>query len=171
MKTIVAVDNNWGIGKNGKLLVNLPEDLKYFKEKTLGKVVVMGRATFESLPGKSPLKGRINIVLSRNPDFNPDCIICRTIDEVFNVLESYDTEDVFIIGGQEIYKQFFPYCSEYLVTRINNVFNADKHFENLDVREDMELVWKSETHIENGIEYQFTEYRRKLFERRTDAGV
>lgn len=161
MRTIVAVDNNWGIGKDGKLLVYLPGDLKYFKEKTLGKVVVMGRTTLESLPGKSPLKDRVNIVLSRNPDFNPDCIKCSTIDEVFEVLKNYDTDDVFIIGGQEIYKQFFPYCSGHLVTKINNVFDADKHFENLDIREDQELIWKSETHKENGMEYYFTEYRRK----------
>ena len=164
MKAIVVGDKNWGIGKDGKLLVHLPGDLKYFKEKTLGKVVVMGRATFESLPGKSPLKDRVNIVLSRNMEFRPDypdCIVCRTIDQVFNVLENYDTEDIFIIGGQEIYKQFLPYCSGHLVTKINNVFDADKHFENLDIREDMELIWKSEKHIENGLEYQFTEYRRK----------
>lgn len=161
MKTIVVVDNNWGIGKNGKLLVNISGDLKYFKEKTYGKVVVMGRRTLESLPGKSPLKGRVNIVLSKSLDFNPDCIICRTIEDVFNVLENYDTEDVFIIGGQEIYKQFSPYCSGHLVTKINNVFDADKHFENLDMREDLELIWESEIHMENGMEYQFTEYRRK----------
>ena len=161
MKTIVAADNNWGIGKNGKLLVHLPGDLKYFKEKTLGKVVVMGRATYESLPGKTALKDRVNIVLSRNPDFHPDCILCRSVDEVFKTLENYDTEDVFIIGGQDIYSQFLPYCSGCLVTKINAVLDADKYFENLDMREDLELIWKSEARTENGIEYQFTEYRRK----------
>lgn len=124
----------------------------------------MGRATFESLPGKSPLKDRMNIVLSRNMEFHPDypdCIVCRTIDEVFNVLKNYDSEDIFIIGGEEIYKLFFPYCSGHLVTKINNVFDADKHFENLDIREDMELIWESEKQIEKGLEYQFMEYRRK----------
>lgn len=162
MKAIVAVDNNWGIGKEGGLLVHLPGDLNYFKEKTLGKVVVMGRTTFESLPGKRPLKDRINIVLSRNPEFEPEgCIKCKSMGELFKTLESYDMEDVFIIGGADIYKQFIPYCSSHLVTKINAVFDADKYFENLDLRSDMVLVSESEAQNENGVEYRFTEYKRK----------
>ena len=162
MKTIVVVDNNWGIGKDGDLLVHLSGDLKYFKEKTLGKVVVMGRTTFESLPGRKPLKDRVNIVLSRNPDFQPaDCIKCRSMGDLFKVLESYDMEDVFIIGGEEIYKQFGPYCSGHLVTKIHAVFDADKFFEDLDKRSDLALVAESDIQHENGMEYQFTEYRRK----------
>lgn len=162
MKTIVAVDNNWGIGKEGGLLVHLPGDMQYFKEKTTGKVVVMGRTTFESLPGKKPLKGRVNIVLTRNSDFAPEgCIRCSSMGEVFKVLEGYHMEDVFIIGGADIYRQFSPYCSGHLVTKINGVFDADKHFENLDLRDDLELVEESETQNDNGVEYRFTEYRRK----------
>jgi dihydrofolate reductase len=162
MKVIVAVDNNWGIGKDGCLLCDLPGDLKYFKDKTKGKVVVMGRATFESLPGKKPLKDRVNIVLSRNPDFQPEgCIVCRDMDELSDVLKDYDTDDVFIIGGAEIYRQFLPRCSEYLVTKINSCFQADKHFENLDEREDVELVGESEVQSENGHEYRFAKYKRK----------
>jgi dihydrofolate reductase len=161
LKTIVAVDNNWGIGKDGGLLVNLPGDLKYFKEQTLGKVVVMGRTTFESLPGKKPLKDRVNIVLSRNEEFAPGCIKCRSMGELFKALEAYDMEDVFIIGGADIYRQFLPYCSSHLVTKIHGVYEADKYFENLDLRNDMELVSTSEPVTENGVSYQFTEYRRK----------
>lgn len=162
MKTIVAVDNNWGIGKEGGLLVHLPGDMQYFKEKTTGKVVVMGRTTFESLPGKKPLKDRVNIVLTRNSDFAPEgCIRCSSMGELFKVLENYDMEDVFIIGGADIYRQFSPYCSGHLVTKINAVFDADKHFENLDLRGDLELVGESEAQNDNGVEYRFTEYRRK----------
>lgn len=162
MKTIVAVDNNWGIGKDGRLLCHLPGDLKYFKEKTLGKVVVMGRTTCESLPGKKPLADRVNIVLSRNPDFQPAGFIrCRSMGELFKVLENHDMEDVFIIGGADIYRQFGPYCSGHLVTKINGVFDADRHFEDLDKRSDLKLVWESEPQRENGLEYRFTEYRRK----------
>jgi dihydrofolate reductase len=162
MKTIVAVDNNWGIGKDGCLLCHLPGDLNYFKEKTLGKVVVMGRNTCESLPGKKPLKDRVNIVLSRNPDFQPEGFIkCKSMDELFKALENYDTEDVFIIGGADIYRQFSPYCNGHLVTKINAVFDADRHFEDLDKRSDLELVRESEPLSENGMEYRFTEYRRK----------
>lgn len=162
MKTIVAVDNNWGIGKDGCLLCSIPGDLQYFKEKTLGKVVVMGRTTYESLPGKKPLKDRINIVLSRNPDFQPEgCITCKSMGELFKVLENYNMEDVFIIGGEDIYRQFSPYCSGHLVTKIDADFEADKHFENLDRRDDLELVAESNPQKENGVEYRFTEYRRK----------
>lgn len=162
MKTIVAVDNNWGIGKEGCLLCNLPGDLKYFKEKTKGKVVVMGRATFESLPGKKPLQDRVNIILSRDPDFQPEgCTVCRSMDGLFGVLENYDMDDVFIVGGEDIYRQFLTRCSGCLVTKINGDFKADKHFDNLDEREDMELVGESEVQSENGIEYRFTEYKRK----------
>ncbi len=161
MKTIVAVDNNWGIGRDGDLLVRLSGDMKFFKEKTAGKIVVMGRTTFESLPGKKPLKDRVNIVLSRSEDFQPDCIKCRSMGELFKVLESYNKEDVFIIGGQDIYRQFLPYCNVHLVTRINASFEADKYFENLDHRDDLELVWESDPKNENGVEYRFTEYRRK----------
>jgi len=162
MKTIVAVDNNWGIGKEGGLLVHLPGDMQYFKEKTTGKVVVMGRTTFESLPGKKPLKDRVNIVLTRNPDFVPEgCIRCSSMGELFKALENYDMEDVFVIGGADIYRQFGPFCSSHLVTKINAVFDADKYFENLDLRGDLELVGESEMQNDNGVEYRFTEYRRK----------
>ncbi len=162
MKTIVAVDNNWGIGKDGCLLCHLPGDLNYFKEKTLGKVVVMGRTTCESLPGKKPLKGRVNIVLSRNPDFAPEGFIkCGSMGALFKTLENYNTEDVYIIGGADIYRQLSPYCNSHLVTKINCVFDADRHFEDLDKRGDLELVQESEPQKENGLEYRFTEYRRK----------
>jgi dihydrofolate reductase len=162
MKIIVAVDNNWGIGKEGELLVHLPGDMRYFKEQTTGKVVVMGRTTFESLPGKKPLKDRVNIVLTRNPNYKPEvCTKCNSMGELFKVLENYDMENVFIIGGADIYRQFAPFCNSYLVTKINAVFDADKHFENLDLRGDLELVAESETQNDNGVEYRFTEYRRK----------
>lgn len=162
MKTIVAADKNWGIGKDGCLLCNLPGDLKYFKEKTQGKVVVMGRTTFESLPGKKPLPNRVNIILSRNPDFHPEgCIVCRSVDELLEELKKYDTDDVYIIGGADIYKQFFPYCDCHLVTKINESFDADRHFENLDKHSDLELVGESEAQYDNEIEYRFTEYKRK----------
>jgi dihydrofolate reductase len=114
------------------------------------------------LPGKKPLADRINIVLSRKPDFQPEgCIKCSSMGELFKVLENYDMEDVFIIGGEDVYRQFSPFCNGHLVTKINAEFEADKHFENLDQREDLELVSESEPQRENGMEYRFTEYKRK----------
>ena len=121
MKAIVAVDLNWGIGYRGNLLQRIPEDMKFFKQMTLGKVVIMGRETFESLPGKEPLKDRINIVLSKDECFtNEKVTICRSLDELFYELKKYNSDDVFVIGGESIYTQLLPYCSEVYVTKIDN---------------------------------------------------
>ena len=108
MNLIVAVDNKWGIGKNGGLLTHLPTDLKYFKEHTQGKVVVMGRKTLESLPGKKGLPNRVNYVLTTNPDYEAEgCIIVNSEDELFGALEQYDPDDVLLIGGAALYNAYY----------------------------------------------------------------
>ena len=84
MKAIVCADQNWGIGNQGHLLVNIPSDMKFFRDTTIGNVVVMGRRTFDDLPGGRPLEGRVNIVLSRDPNFHPkDVIVVRGKKELF----------------------------------------------------------------------------------------
>lgn len=161
MKAIVVADKNWGIGCNNKLLVHLPGDLKYFKDKTLGKTVVMGRETFESLPGKKPLPNRKNVVLTRNADYDAGCSICRSRQELMKMTKAGDTEDLFIIGGEKVYREFLPYCDTCYVTKIDKSYEADKFFPNLDEDEEFEVVWESEIKEENGTRYQFVEYRRK----------
>jgi dihydrofolate reductase len=161
MKSIVAVDQNWAIGREGKLLAHLPGDLKYFREKTLNKVVVMGRATLESLPNGKPLPDRVNIVLSTNPDFMADCIVCRSLEELFQILKKYDKDDIFVIGGEKVYKQLLPYCDSVFVTKIHASFPADKYFVNLDKHTGWELIGILKPCSEKGITYQHTEYRRK----------
>lgn len=162
MKAIVAVDSNWGIGCNNELLQMIPEDMKFFKEKTLNKVVIMGRATFESLPGKKPLKDRVNIVLSKNEKFfNKDIIIARSIEEILDLTANYKSEDVFVIGGESVYRQFLPYCSEAYVTKINNVYLADKYFINLQEEKTWILSELSENKQYNNIEYRFAKYINK----------
>jgi len=159
MKAIVAVDLNWGIGCGGKLLQMIPEDMKFFKEKTLGKVVIMGRETFESLPGKAPLKDRINIVLSKNESFVDDrLIICRSLEELFHEIERYKTDDIFVIGGEAVYTQLLPYCTEAYVTKIQNTYPADKYFTNLDKEKTWELVSISDTKKHNEVRFNFSEY-------------
>lgn len=160
MKAIVAVDRNWGIGKDGGMLVHIPKDLAYFKEKTLGKVVIMGRGTLESLPGSKPLPGRETIVLSRKKDYDPGCKVCRSMDELFDFLKGYRDEEVFVAGGGDIYRQLMPYCDACLVTKIDAAFEADTFFENLDLQEDFILASAQEPITENGVTYSFTEYRR-----------
>lgn len=159
MKAIVAVDLNWGIGCGGKLLQPIPEDMKFFKEKTIGNVVVMGRETFESLPGKKPLKDRVNIVLSRSESFNDDSlIICNSIDETLKELQKYENDKIFIIGGETVYKQFLPYCEELYVTKILNEYEADRFFPNIDIMSNWDLIKESEVKEYNNVRYVFSTY-------------
>ena len=161
MKIIVAVDNNWGIGCRGELLVRLPGDMRFFRDQTLGKVLVVGRETLESFPGGRSLEGRTTICLTRNPDFLADCKTVCSLDECLEFLNRFPSEDVFIAGGESVYRQFLPYCDSCLVTRINHVFEADRYFVNLDEREDFRLASCGEPMLENGVEYRFTEYKAR----------
>lgn len=161
MKAIVVVDSNWGIGRDNKLLVHLPGDLKYFKERTLGKTIVMGRETLESLPGKKPLPNRKNVVLTRNKGYDSDCSICHSTEEFLDLAKAEDPNEIFIIGGEKVYNEFLPYCDTCYVTKIDKAYEADKFFRNLDQDEEFEVVWESETKEENGTRYKFVEYRRK----------
>jgi len=161
MKAIVAVDKNWGIGREKKLLVHLPGDLRYFKEKTLGKIVVMGRETLETLPGKRPLPARRNIVLTRDTHYKGECPLCHSTEELMELIKGEKGEDLFIIGGEKVYREFLPYCDTCYVTKIEASYEADKFFPNLDEDDDFSQVWESENFEENGTRYKFVEYRRK----------
>lgn len=162
MNTIVAVDENWAIGKDGALLVHLPGDLKYFKDKTMGKVVIMGRTTLETLPNKKPLPGRRNIVLSRNEDYTQEgAEVAHSVEEVEKLVADCDEKDVYVIGGAEIFKRFFDLCDTFFITKIYNKYPADRHFVDLDKERDIEIAWKSEKHTENDTTYQYFEYKRK----------
>ena len=112
MKAIVAVDEKWGIGKNNDLLFNIPEDMKFFREKTKGMTVCMGYNTLLSFPGSKPLKNRVNIVLAPDGVERDDCIVTHTLPELASELSKYDTDTVFVIGGAMFYKTMLPYCSE-----------------------------------------------------------
>lgn len=159
---IVVVDKNWGIGFQGDLLAHLPGDLAYFKEKTLGKVVLMGRETLESLPGGKPLSGRTTVVLTRNAEYEATCEVINSLEEFLDKCEvgGMEFEEVFIAGGAQIYEQFLPHCDKCLITKIDSEFEADKHFPDLDSSDEFKLVSESEVHEENGFTYRFTEYAR-----------
>lgn len=162
MNLIVAADENWGIGKDGGLLTHLPGDLKYFKEKTTGKVVVMGRATLESLPGARPLPQRTNIILTRDASFQKEgCIIVHSMQQLLTECAKYDPEDVMIIGGEQIYMQLIRQCERLFITKIFASFDADKHIMNVDKMQSFVLACESDVMEENGISYQFLEYRKK----------
>ena len=133
MNIIVAVDKNWAIGKDNKLLVSIPADMKMFRQETTGKVVVMGRKTLESFPNGLPLKNRTNIVLTGNKDYNvKDAIIVHTVEELLEEIKKYPSEEVYCIGGDSVYKQLLPYCDTAHVTKIDFAYEADSYFPNLD---------------------------------------
>lgn len=162
MNLIVAADKNWAIGKNGQLLVAIPADQKLFREETLNKVIVMGRKTLESLPGGQPLYGRINVVLSRDPDYQAKgAIVCHSVEETRKLLEQYPSEDIFVIGGQTIYEQFLPYCDTAHITWIDYEYQADTWFPNLDKEPDWFMDLESEEETYFNLCYAFRRYVRR----------
>ena len=162
MNLIVAVDKNWGIGKNNKLLVSIPADMKFFRETTSGRVVVMGRKTLESFPNGLPLKNRTNIILTKNKDYHvKDAIVLHSVEEVMKELERYEEEDIYVIGGDSIYRQFLPYCKVAHVTRIDHAYEADTFFPDLDAQEEWEVTGISEEQTYFDLEYRFYRYEKK----------
>ena len=162
MNCIVAVDQNWAIGKDNKLLVSIPADMKFFRETTAGGVVIYGRKTLESFPGAQPLKNRINIVITRNKDYNvKGATVVHSIDEALKAAEAYNSEDVYVIGGDSIYKQMLPYCDVAIVTKIDYAYEADTYFPNLDEDDEWEMTAASEEQTYFDLEYAFTRYERK----------
>lgn len=162
MNLITAVDEKWGIGKDGGLLANLPGDMKYFREKTTGKIVVMGRSTLESLPGKKPLPKRINVVLTRQEDYKAEgAIIVHDMEELMYEVNKYVPDEVMIMGGASVYNELMEQCDTLYITKIYHDFDADKHIRNVDEMKQFKVVWKSEMMEENGYKYQFFEYKRK----------
>lgn len=134
MKAIVAIDNNWGIGNKGNLLISLPEDQKdVFRRYTIGNTVVLGRKTLDTFPGGRPLKGRKNIILSRNTELRIDgALILHSTNELKEYLHRHMEDQLFVIGGEEIYRTLLPLCDEVIVTRIDASFEADSFFPNLE---------------------------------------
>ena len=161
MNLIVAVDKNWAIGKDNKLLVSIPQDMKFFRETTMGKVVVMGRKTLESFPGGQPLKKRTNIVITRDENYSvKDAIVVHSVEEALEELKNYNSEDVYVIGGDSIYRQMLPYCDVAHVTKIDHAYEADTYFPNLDEKEEWLVTGVSDEQTYFNLEYEFVRYER-----------
>ena len=162
MNIIVAADKNWGIGCNNKLLVSIPSDMKFFRETTTGNVVVMGRKTLESFPNGMPLKNRTNIVLTGNKDYQvKGAIVVHSMEELQEELKKYDSEQVYVIGGDSVYHQMLPYCDVAHVTKIDHEYEADAYFPNLDEMDDWYIAADSDEQTYFDLEYQFLMYKRK----------
>ncbi len=163
---IVAVDEKWGIGNKGQLLMGIPEDLKRFKKITSGGAVIMGRKTYDSLP-KKPLPNRTNIIVSRKYDkptqlFNKNLVANADFIKAWlsqtNVIQQ--NNGIYVIGGGEIYKELLPSCERIYVTKIYSKFKADTHFPNIDRMSEWLKTEESEIYEYNGIKYQYITYDR-----------
>lgn len=162
MNIIVCADNNWAIGYKNKLLVSIPNDMKHFREETTGKVVVFGRKTLETFPQGQPLQNRTNIILTRNPKFSvKGAVVVHSVDELMKELKKYDDEDIYVIGGDSIYKQLLPYCNVAHVTKIDHEYQADAYFPNLDKDPEWEITADSDEQTYFDIAYEFLKYERK----------
>lgn len=162
MKAILSADRNWGIGYGNKLLVSIPSDMKFFRQTTTGKVVVMGRKTLESFPNGLPLKNRTNIVLTGNRAYDgKGAVVVHSYDELSEELKKYDTEDVYVIGGESIYKMLLPECDTVYVTKIDRAFQADTFFPDLDGMDEWEMTEEGEEQTCFDLEFRFTKYERK----------
>ena len=160
MKCIAAVDKNWAIGFKGKLLVSIPNDQKMFRNETTGKVIVLGRKTLETFPNGLPLKNRTNIILTHDPSYTAgDAIIAHSDEELFELLKEYDSDDIYIIGGESVYKRFVPYCDTAIITKIDQAYESDAFFPDLDKDDNWAMVAESEEFTYFSVEYTFREYK------------
>lgn len=160
MKLIAAVSEDWGIGKNNRLLFNIPEDMKFFREMTTGKTVILGRKNLESFPGGKPLKNRTNVVLTHNRDFQCDgALVVTSIEELLSL--DCVGEESFVIGGESIYRQLLPYCDECYITKVFETADSDKFMVNLDENSEWYLASATEKKADNGLIISFCVYRRR----------
>jgi dihydrofolate reductase len=150
------VNKKWAIGKDGELMYSLPGDMRFFRETTKGKNVIMGRKTLDSFPGGAPLKNRVNIVISRNSD-ERDVIWVK--DPIEALCKANNKDDTFLIGGASVYEQLIDYCTEAYVTIIEDYSDGDSYFPNLEEREGWEVYEKSDSFFENGLSYRFCKFK------------
>lgn len=159
MELIVAVDNNWAIGNKDNLLVSIPEDHKFFRQITMGNVVILGRKTLAGFPNGLPLAGRDNIILSRNKNFTAKGgIIVRSEEELFEKLKEFKDRQIFVIGGGTIYEMLLPYCKYAHVTKIDYNYEADTYFPNLDKMDNWRIIGDSDEHTYFDLEFYFYKY-------------
>lgn len=161
MNLIVAVDENWAIGNKNELLISIPADHKFFRQETTGKVVVLGRKTLETFPQGLPLKNRTNIIMSTNKDYRvKDAVVVHDLEELLSRIEKYDTKDVYVVGGESVYRLLLPYCDTAHVTKIDHAYEADAYFPDLDAMPEWKITADSEEQTYFDITYHFLKYER-----------
>ena len=159
MELIVAVYDDWGIGKDGTQPIALSADRKFFREATRGAMVIAGRRTIEDFPGKKPLPGRVNVALSRSGMEIPGFTTCASPEEVMELAKT--VRRAMVIGGGSIYRQMLPYCDTAYVTRVHVTPDSDTFFPNLDEDEQWSQTEVLQSGEENGIRYEMLLYKRR----------
>lgn len=158
MNVIVAVDENWGIGRNGELLARISADLRRFKALTTGHAVILGRKTLQTFPGGKPLPGRENLIMSTTMDAAPEgARVFRDLDSLLD----YAPEDAFVIGGETVYRELLPYCEKVYVTKIHKTFDSDAFFPDLDALSGWKVTEKEDPLEENGVRFSYVTYERE----------
>lgn len=159
MIAIVNVTKNWGIGFENALLVHLSADLQVFRQMTLGKTVIYGRKTLETFPNQKPLKGRRNLILSKNPNFSAEgAEVFSDTEQLLAAVKDLPSEEVFVIGGAEVYRELLPYCTAACVTKTDIDVPADRFFPNLDALPNWRIEKASLPLEENGVEFRYIYY-------------
>lgn len=162
MNLIAAVDNRWAIGRKNELLVRIPNDQKYFREETTGKVIVLGHRTLETFPQGMPLPNRMNIILSTDPHLRVrNALVVHSLEELLQELQQYASDDIYIAGGESVYRQMLPYCNVAHITKINRVYEADRYFPDLDRMPEWKITRDSEEQTYFDLEYVFLQYERQ----------
>ena len=160
MNIIAAVVRNWGIGKEGQLLDHISEDMRFFKEKTSNKAVIMGKNTFLSLPCQKPLADRMNIVLTRDMHFEAEGVkVCHSIEEAIKEAEKkFEGDEIFFIGGEQVYNAATEFCDTAFITKIDNEYEADRYLKNFDCLEGWKIKNEEMLNTKKGIYITFTTY-------------
>ena len=159
MELIVAVYDDWGIGRDGTQPVALTADRKFFRERTKGSMVIVGRRTIEDFPGQKPMPNRVNVALTRQDIEISGFTVAHSPEEAVELANN--AERAFVIGGGSIYRQMLPYCDAAYVTKVHCIVDSDTFFQNLDEDPDWALTEVVQSGEENGIAYEMCIYRRK----------
>lgn len=160
MKLIACVDLNWAIGYKGDLLFHIPEDLALFKELTYGHVIVYGSNTLKTFPNGKPLSGRVNVMLSTKAFGMDNLIVANNIEELHSALQCFNDEEIFVVGGESVYTQLLPWCTEaYITTVLSRAQHADAYCPNLDSDPEWTLIAHASKH-DDKYNYFFCRYVR-----------
>ena len=159
MELIVAVYDDWGIGRDGTQPIALSADRKFFRETTRGAMVIAGRRTIGDFPGGKPLPGRVNVALTRTEKEIPGFTVCASPEEAIELAKT--AERAMVIGGGSVYRQMLQYCDTAYITKVHVTPASDTYFPNLDEMEDWYIAQEIQSGEEDGIGYDILLYKRK----------